>query len=112
VSAAVKPIDEQTRGEQTRYLSREFIIGFAVQVILTVGGFAYAYGTLAEKVSQVEPEKVALLQQKVAVLEDNQIDAERITRLEESMKNLDKSLLRVQAALDRNFYSEPNPRSN
>lgn len=106
-----KPIDQQTRGEQTRYLTKEFVVGFVLQLVIVCGGIAYAYGSLAEKVnSQVEPEKVTTLQQKVAVLEDNQVDGNRVTRLEEAMKNMTGSMERLQAALDRNFYGEPAPR--
>lgn len=110
MNAPVKPIDEQTRGEQTRYLSREFIVGFILQLAIIGGGVAYAYGSLAEKVSQVEPEKVSMLQQKVAVLEDNQVDGERIARLEQAMENMATSMQQLQEKLDRNFYGEPAPR--
>ena len=106
MSAVGKPLEQQTRADQTRYLSREFIIGLVLNIAVVGGGVAYAYGSLAEKVSQVEPQKVSELQQKVAVLEDNQVDGERITRLEESMKNLTKSMEQLQAKLDRNFYGE------
>lgn len=107
----VTKIDDHTRGQQTRFLSREFVIGLVIQTVLVVGGGAFAYGTLSEKVeAQVQPTAMAAVQQKVAVLESKQIDAERVARLEVSMKNLEASLQRVQASLDRNFYDESPPR--
>ena len=98
----VKPINHQTRGEQTRFLSREFIIGLLVQLILLGGGGLVAFTRLDAKVSQVEPIKVTELQKQVAVLEANQIDGNRVTRLEEAMKSLEASLTRLQNTLDRN----------
>lgn len=97
----VKPIDQQTRAEQTRFLSREFVIGMVLQLALLGGGGLIAFTRLEAKVSQVEPAKVSELQQKVAVLEANQIDAQRVTRLESSMVALDKSMTRLQDTLDR-----------
>lgn len=97
----MKPLAEHTRGEQTKFLSREFIIGLLVQLILLGGGGLIAFTRLEAKVSQVEPAKVTELQQKVAVLEANQIDADRVTRLEGSMSALDKSVSRLQETIDR-----------
>ena len=96
-----KPIAQQTRAEQTKYLSREFVIGFILQIAVLGGGIAYAYGSLAEKVSQVEPSKVTELQKQVAVLEDNQIDGDRVTRLELKLDNLSDAVTRLQVTLDR-----------
>lgn len=106
----MKPLDQHTRGDQTRFLSREFVIGFILQAAILGGSGAYAYGALAEKVSQVEPEKVSTLQQQVAVLQSNQVDGERVARLEQAMLNMTQSMEKLQAKLDRNFYGEPAPR--
>jgi hypothetical protein len=96
--------------ERTRFLSREFLIGFAINLIVLVGGGFYAFGRLEARTDSLEPGKVTELQQKVAVLESRQIDAARVTALEVQMKNLEGSLLRTQAALDRNFYDSRNQR--
>ena len=97
-----KPLEQQTRADQTRYLSREFIIGFAFNVIVVLGGGFYAVGRIEAKAdSQVEPQKVTELQAQVAVLESNQIDGDRVTRLETAMIALEKSVIRLQDTLDR-----------
>jgi outer membrane murein-binding lipoprotein Lpp len=101
----MKPLEERTAAERTRFLSREFLIGFIVNLNVLIGGGFYAFGRLEAR-AESTPSAVSDLQAKVAVLESKTIDVQRVAKLEQAMSDLEKSLLRVQAALDRNFYGE------
>lgn len=105
MSNVTKPIEDHTRADQTRYLSREFIIGFIFNLIVVLGGGFYVVGRIEAK-ADMPPPQLAEVQAQVAVLKSHQVDGERVAKLEEAMKNLESSLARVQAALDRNFYGD------
>jgi outer membrane murein-binding lipoprotein Lpp len=92
-------------GERTRFLSREFVVGFVVNLVVLVSGGVYAFGRLEAQV-EATPSAVSDLQRDVAVLNNSRISPERIATLEQQMKALESSMLRLQATLDRNFYGE------
>jgi hypothetical protein len=82
----MKPLEQQTPAQRTKFLSREIIIGLAVQGVVLLLAMAKTAGALDTRLT---------------VLESNKIDRERIAKLETQMDNviISNAELRAQQAL-------------
>jgi signal transduction histidine kinase len=80
-----------TRAEQTKYLSKEFVVGLIIQLIafLVIGGVAY--GSITTEVSNNSG--------KIQDLKSNQVSGERVKALEVEVANLKEAVIDLNGSV-------------
>lgn len=80
-----------TRADQTKLLSKEFVIGLLIQfmVFLALGGAAY--GSITNEVSNTAD--------KIQQIRNTQVDGERVKALEVEVANLKEAVIDLNASV-------------